>query len=91
MLAVNQDKIDKSVVQNLGSAFLAPLVFIGHWLGFYRAVHWLQDEGRRNATIRELSLLSDHYLNDVGIKRSDIDSIADEMVKRLREGVYDPR
>jgi uncharacterized protein YjiS (DUF1127 family) len=91
MLTVNQDKIDRSIVQGLGSAFLAPLVFIGDWLGLYKAFHWLQDERRRNAVIRELNLVSDYYLNDVGIKRSDIDSIADEMVKRLREGVYDPR
>jgi len=92
MLAVNQDKIDKSIghmVQDRASAFLAPLVFIGHRLGLYRAVHWLQDERRRNAVIRELNQLSDHYLDDVGINRSDIDAIADAMVKHLRESRYD--
>ena len=63
-----------------------PLVVISDGLGVRRGVRWLQDDWRRHATIRELNRLSDHELNDVGIKRSDIALIADEMVKQWREG-----
>lgn len=88
MLAVNQDKVEKPIghmLQDLGGAFLVPLIFFGRRLGIYRAVCWLQDERRRTALINELNRLDDHYLRDVGIERCDIDTIADTMVRRLRE------
>jgi len=89
MLAVNQDKMEKSIghmLQDLGGAFLAPLALIGNGLGFYKVICWLQDEWRWNATIRELNRLNDHYLDDIGIRRSYINLRDDELVKRLREG-----
>jgi len=88
MFAVDQDKVDKSIgrmLQDLGGAFLAPLAHIGSRLGFYKVIRWLQDEWRRGAVIRELNRLNDHYLDDIGINRSNIDSIVDAMLKRLRE------
>jgi len=85
MLAVNQDKADSRVLQDLG-AFLALLVFIGERLGLCKVFRWLQDEVQRNATVRELHLLSDDCLDDIGIRRRYIDLRADELVKRLRAG-----
>ncbi len=87
MFAVNQDKVEKSVghvLQDFGGTLLAPLTFIGHQLGLYSVVCWFQDERRRSVLIDELSRLDDYYLRDVGIDRSDIEEIADAMVKRLR-------
>jgi uncharacterized protein YjiS (DUF1127 family) len=87
MFALDQGNVDKSIrrLQDLGSAFLAHLPDIGSRLGFHKVIRWLQDEWRRGAVIRELNRLNDHYLDDIGINRNDIDSIADTMVKRLRE------
>ncbi len=92
MLAVHQDNAEKSIghmLQDLVGAIPASLVFVGHRLGLYGVVHWLQDEWRRDAAIRELNRLDDHYLDDVGIDRNDIDWIVDATVKRLRESRYD--
>lgn len=89
MLAVHQAKAEKSIgqmLQDLGGAFLPPLALIGNRLGFYQVICWLRDEWRRSVVIRELSRLNDYCLHDIGIDRSDIDVIADAMVKRLREG-----
>ena len=89
MFAVNQDKADKSIgraLKDLGVAFLALLVFIGERLGLCKVFRWLQDEAQRNATVRELRLLSDYCLDDIGIRRRYIDLRADELVKRLRAG-----
>jgi uncharacterized protein YjiS (DUF1127 family) len=93
MPTVHQDQVEKSVAHllyDLAGAFVALLVYIGYWSGLYRAVHWLQDEWRRNALIRELSGISDYYLNDVAINRSEIDEVADVTVKRLRESRNHP-
>jgi hypothetical protein len=57
MLAVDQDRVDRSIghlLQDLAGAFLAPLRFIGGGLGLYKAFRWLQEERLRIATIREL-------------------------------------
>jgi len=89
MLAVNQNRVERSIGYlrpDLGGAFPAALALIGNRL--YRVVCWLQDERRRGAAIRELNRLNDHYLDDVGINRSDIDWFADDMVKRLRNSRY---
>ena len=88
MFTVNQDKVDTSIghaLQDLAGAFLAPLRFIGGGLGLYKVFRWLHDERLRIATIRELHRLNDDYLDDMGIKRSDIRTIVNAMVKRLRE------
>jgi uncharacterized protein YjiS (DUF1127 family) len=46
---------------------------------------WLTDGWRRVQVIRELNGLSDHHLLDIGISaRGDIETIADEMVRRRR-------
>jgi|GraSoi_2013_60cm_1033757.scaffolds.fasta_scaffold75129_2 hypothetical protein len=67
MFDVNRDKADGSGVSNdLGGEFLELLIFIGDHLGFCKVFHWLRDEAPRNATIRELSLRSDRYLEDIG-------------------------
>ena len=86
MLAVDQDRIEKSishVLQDVGGALLAPLALICN--GSYRVIRWLQDEWRLNATNRELSRLNERYLDDIGIRRS-IDLRHDELIKRLRAG-----
>jgi len=86
MLVVHQSNAEKSIgqmLQDLVGAIPASLVFIGHRLGLYRVVHWLQDERRRGAAIRELNRLNDHHLDDVGINRNDIDWTVDVSFHRM--------
>jgi hypothetical protein len=87
MLAVNQAKWEKSIghmLQDLGGVFVVPLVLAGN--RFYRVACWLRDEWRWNATIRELNRLNDRYLDDIGIRRSNLDLRDKELVNRLRAG-----
>ena len=72
MFAVNQDKADKSagrILKDLCGAFLGRLAIIDDRLGLRKLVRWLHDEAGRNATLRELNLLNDYGLDDIGIKR----------------------
>jgi uncharacterized protein YjiS (DUF1127 family) len=88
MFAVHQDEAGKSserIARYLGDAFLKQLVFRRLRLNPWRLFRRLRDEARRNATIRELNMLSDHYLDDVAVRRR-IDLRADDLVKRLRAG-----
>ena len=88
MFAVNQDRVDKpigQVMSYLGGAFLGQLVSVADRLDSWRPLRRSRDEARRDATIRELNLLSDYYLNDVGVRRS-VDRRADDLVRRLRMG-----
>jgi len=88
MFIANQDKGDRSigrVLKDLGGAFLEQQVFIGDRLGLCNVLHWLQDEARHNATVRELNLLDDYCLDDIGIKRP-FDLRTDDLVRRLRAG-----
>ena len=84
MFAIDQDRVEKSI-GHMRAGLVSGLLFIGHQLRLGRVVCWLQDEGERAAVIRELSQLNDHYLRDVGINRSEIEEIADAMVRRRRE------
>jgi len=87
MLAVNQAKVEKATghtLQHLGGALLASLAVVGG--RFYAFARRLRDERRWNSTVRELHRLSDHDLNDIGIRRGYLDLRDDELVKRLREG-----
>jgi len=89
MIAVNQDEADRSigrVLKAVGGAFLEQLVFIGDRLALCKVFRWLRDEARRNAMIRELNLLSDYCLDDIGIGRRYVDLRTDDLVKRLRAG-----
>jgi hypothetical protein len=88
MFAVNQDKTDKSigrVLRTLRGTITEQLVFIHDRLGTCKVFHWFQDEARRNAAIRELRLLSDYCLDDIGVRRP-LDLKTDDLVKRLRAG-----
>ena len=88
MVAVNQGKTDKSAGQirkNFFGAFLGQLAVIDDRLGLRKLVHWLHDEAGRNATLRELNLLNDHCLDDIG-RRRPLDQKTDDLVKRLRAG-----
>ena len=88
MFAANQDKADRSIgraLKDVGGAFLERLGFIGAQLGLCNVFRWLQDEARHNATMRELNLLNDHYLDDIGIKRP-FHPRTDDLVRRLRAG-----
>ena len=87
MFDVNRDKADGfSVLNDLCSEFLELLAFIGGHLGRRKVFRWLRDEAPRNATLRELSLRSDRYLQDIGIERRYVDLRTDDLVKRLRAG-----
>jgi len=88
MFAVNRDKADKSagqILKDLCGAFLGRLAIIDDRLGLRKLVRWLHDEAGRNATLRELNLLNDHSLDDIG-RRRPLDQQADDLVKRLRAG-----
>ena len=88
MIAVNQGKADKSAGEtrkNFFGAFLRQLAVIDDRLGLRKLVRWLHDEAGRNATLRELNLLNDHCLNDIGRRRL-LDQKTDDLVRRLRAG-----
>jgi hypothetical protein len=87
MFAVNPGKADKSIgqVANYSGTFLWPLLAIADRLDPRRFFRLFGDEAPRNETIRELNLLSDHYLDDAGARRS-VDRRADDLVNRLRLG-----
>ena len=88
MFAANQDKTDRSigrVPKDVGGAFLDHLVFIGDQLGLCNVLRWLRDETEHHATMRELNLLNDQCLDDIGIKRP-LDLRNDDLVRRLRAG-----
>ena len=88
MFAVNQDKVDKSAGQRLKElcgAIFDQLAVISDRFGRPNQISWLTDEAQRNAMLRELNLLSDHCLNDIG-RRRPIDRKTDDLVKRLRAG-----
>jgi len=88
MFAVHQDKADKypgRAPKDLCGALLRQLVVIEDRLDLCRVFRWLQDGARRNAMIRELDLLNDYCLDDIGIRRP-FDLKTDDLVKRLRAG-----
>ena len=88
MFAANQDKTERSigrVPKDIGGAFLDHLVFVGDKLGLCNVFRWLRDEAGHNATLRELNLLNDHCLDDIG-RRRPLDQKSDDLVKRLRTG-----
>ena len=88
MFAVKQDKADKSagqILKDLCGAFLGQLAVIDDRLGLRKLVRWLHDEAGRKATLRELHLLNDHCLDDIG-RRRPLDQKTDDLVKRLRTG-----
>ena len=88
MFAVNRDKVDKYSGQRLNElcgAFLDQLAAMGVRFGLPNFVRWLQGEAQRNAMLRELNLLNDHCLNDIG-RRRPLDQKTDDLVKRLRAG-----
>lgn len=88
MSVVNQDSADKSigrVIKHHGGAVMEQLAFMVDRLDPWRLLSWFQDKARGNAAKRELDLLSDYYLDDVGIRRR-IDLRTDDLVKRLRAG-----
>jgi hypothetical protein len=88
MFAVNRDKADKSagqILKDLCGAFLRRLAVIDDRLGLRKLVRWLHDETGRTATLRELNLLNDHCLDDIG-RRRPLDPKTDDLVKLLRAG-----
>ena len=88
MFAANQDRADRSigrVLKDVGGAFLEHLVFIGDQVGLCSVCRWLQDEARHSAKMRQLNLLNDYCLDDIGIK-CPFDPKTDDLVLRLRAG-----
>ena len=88
MFAVNRDKADESpgrTLKALRGALLAQLAVIDDRFNVYGIFRWLRDEARRNAMMRELNLLDDHCLDDLGLRRP-FDRRTDDLVKRLRAG-----
>jgi hypothetical protein len=84
MSAVKQDKVAKPVGHIASVAFLALPAFIGD--SFNRIFCWLRDEWQLNATIRQLSELDDHILDDIGVNRLSLALKHPELIKLLREG-----
>jgi uncharacterized protein YjiS (DUF1127 family) len=88
MIAVNLIRGDKAIVRSLkhlSGAFLGQLLVMANRPDPWRLFRRILDELRGRATMRELNLLSDHYLDDVGVRRS-VDPRADDLVRRLRIG-----
>jgi uncharacterized protein YjiS (DUF1127 family) len=87
MFAVNPGKDDRPIgqVANYSGAFLWLLLAMADRLDPRRFFRLFRDDAQRNETIRELNLLSDHYLDDAGARRS-ADRRADDLVNRLRLG-----
>jgi hypothetical protein len=88
MFSVNQDKAEKSsgqILKELCAAFLGRLAVIDDRLGLRKLIRWLHDGAGHNATLRELNLLNDHALDDIG-RRRPLDQRTDDLVKRLRAG-----
>jgi uncharacterized protein YjiS (DUF1127 family) len=88
MFAVNQDKANESpglALKDLCAALLAQRAVLDDRFGVCRIFRWLRDEARRNAMMRELNLLDDHCLDDLGFRRP-FDQRNDDLVKRLRAG-----
>lgn len=88
MFAVNQDKTDESPGQtpkDFRGALPVPLAVIDDWFGVARIFRWLRDEAQHSALMRELNLLNDHCLDDLGVRRP-FDQRTDDLVKRLRAG-----
>ena len=87
MFAVNQDKAKSTgqILKDLRGAFLEQLAVIDDRFGIRKLFRWLQDEARRNALMRELNLLNDYCLDDIGLRRP-FDLRTDDLVKRLRAG-----
>jgi len=88
MFAVDQGKVDKSAGQRLKElcgAIFDQLAVISDRFVRPNFVSWLMDEAQRNALLRELDLLNDHCLDDIG-RRRPIDRKTDDLVKRLRAG-----
>ena len=85
MFDANRDNMDgPSILKDLGGEFLTSLALIGS--GLPNVLRWLRDEAQRNGTSRELYLLSDYYLEDIGVRRCNFDLRNDDLVKRLRAG-----
>ena len=87
MFAVNPGKAGRSIGQatTYSGAFLWSLLAMADRLDPRRFFRLFRDEAQRNETIRELNLLSDHYLDDAGARRS-VDRRGDDLVNRLRLG-----
>ena len=88
MITPNLAKVDRttaSSVKYLQGTFLAHLIAIADRLDPLQLFRWFQDQARANETMQELNLLRDHYLDDVGVRRS-VDPRADDLVRRLRIG-----
>jgi len=88
MFAVNQDKADESpgqTLKDLRGTLPVPLAVIDDWFAVVRMFRWLRDEAQHSALMRELNLLNDHCLDDLGVRRP-FDQRTDDLVKRLRAG-----
>ena len=87
MVAVDEARVARSIgriLHEVAGALFAPLRFISNKLGLHKTFRWLQDEKIRIATIRELHRLNDDYLDDIGIRRTDIRPTVNAMVRRMR-------
>lgn len=85
MFDAKRDDIDgPSTLKDLCGEFLTSLALIGS--GLPNVLRWLRDEAQRNRTSRELYLLSDYYLKDIGVRRCNVDLRNEDLVKRLRAG-----
>ena len=88
MFAANQGRADEfagRTLKDLRSALVARLAVIDDRLGVCRIFGWLRSEAWPNVMMRELNLLDDHCLDDLGLRRP-FDQRTDDLVKRLRAG-----
>ncbi len=70
------DPVDDAISVYAYKAVTAVAESVANAVGAVRAWH------TRNASIRDLSLLNDHLLKDIGIDRSEIRAVVNEMLSR---------
>jgi uncharacterized protein YjiS (DUF1127 family) len=80
-----EDGFSGRIVKYVGDAPQKQLVLTCARLGPWRLLRWLYNEAWRNSTNRELNLLNDYCLDDIGVRRR-VDLRTDDLVKRLRAG-----
>ena len=88
MSVINQDGADSAIGRirkHVDGACIEQLAFMVDRLDPWQLARWLQDQVRRNAAKRELDLLSDYCLDDIGAKRR-VDLRTGDLVNRLRAG-----
>lgn len=84
-IAPERDRLAASARQSSG--MVAGRSAVSRWAlraQLARVFHWLRQQWRRGAAIRELQRIDDRQLRDMGIDRNGIEAVIDELMRRDR-------